>query len=178
MNNSETLSVVIQLTQKHYAYFIRLHQKKSLIFSFFFYVLLFIAVMLSRNDFEFETAIVVIGLVGGIITSTIVLICMYFLTQYQSFKHFRSDKLLQQKQNYEISDSGISVSSDSGTAHIQWNEIYKAAESKHIIALYTGKGRALVLPIDMIDNQVNQGTEQLKAIIRKNVSGNKINLAS
>ncbi len=172
--DSTQLVFDVQLTQKEYSNLNVQHQKKSLIIGFFFYFFIFLATVLGVNQFELEFFLVAVGTVGGIVISILITILIYFFVKFQSNRHFKSDVLLQYKQTYEINDSGISLESISGKGHINWHEIFKVVESKHIIALYIGRNRALILLKETISKQKNEGVDNLKTLIINNLPKNKV----
>lgn len=50
----------------------------------------------------------------------------------KSKKAFKTDSLIQQPQNYTISDEGISYLSEAGTGQVKWEEIHKIGETTNL----------------------------------------------
>ena len=82
----------------------------------------------------------------------LILISAFFLIGIPSaFKRgaanaFKTNKLLQKTQKYEIGDAGIEVSSESGQGFVKWDEIYKATETKDSFLFFISKQQAYVIP--------------------------------
>lgn len=61
-------------------------------------------------------------------------------------KSYKTNKLLQKPQCYEINHDGIHITSEYTNSSIKWSDLYKAKDTKLNFLLYLSKQQAYVLP--------------------------------
>lgn len=155
------------------------HSKKHFYGAAILYSIIFIATILYKTfignaDSKLLKEILIIAIPTGILLVSLILLIFYFLLIFYSKKVFKSEMLLQEEQNYIISDNGISLVSKSGNNSIGWENIFKVTESKNSIFLYLGNIKAMIIPKRAIGSEDNINI--LKDIIKRNLSTEKIKL--
>lgn len=78
---------------------------------------------------------------------------------------FKTNKLLQKTQKYDIGDDGIEVSSESGQGFVKWDEIYKATETKDSFLFFISKQQAYVIPKRCLNENI-QDIELLRKYMK------------
>lgn len=74
---------------------------------------------------------------------------LYFVTfgfKKAAASNFKTNKLVQKTQRYEIGTEDIKISSESGSSIIKWHELYKAMEIKDGFLLFISKQQAYYIP--------------------------------
>lgn len=74
-------------------------------------------------------------------------------------KSYKTNKLLQKTQSYELNQEGIHITSEFTNSSIKWSDLYKAMNTKMNFLLYLSKQQAYVLPKRCFAN-----TEELRYV--------------
>ncbi|MDO7906324.1 YcxB family protein [Paenibacillus sp. JX-17] len=64
----------------------------------------------------------------------------------KSKKAFASDPLIQLPSKYRIRDEGLDYENESGSGHVDWEQIYKAGETRNLLLVFISSNRTLILP--------------------------------
>jgi hypothetical protein len=98
-------------------------------------------------------------------------VSLYFRTK----KHFDSDRLIQEEQNYQIDADGIKVKSEYGNSNIPWDKIYGAHLNKKYITIALSISRMFLLPARFFEEgQMAELAELLKNTLPKSKVKGKI----
>lgn len=108
------------------------------IFYLFISLFLFILSFVIHNNFLYYISTILLAIFS-------LLILTYFIYFISLKKYFTSNKLLNEEIHLKISNDKIKENSESFNLEINWDKIYKAAESDKLIALYTGKSQAIII---------------------------------
>lgn len=100
-----------------------------------------------------------------ILISVLFLIGIPLIFKRSATNAFKTNKLLQKTQKYEISDDGIEVSSESGRGFVKWDEIYKATETKDSFLFFISKQQAYAIPKRFLNGDA-QSIEYLRKFIK------------
>lgn len=177
MENAKHMEFEVQLTEKDCRDLLLLHQRNMMRISFVAYFLLFFLAMFVLNDYRWEALYVAIGLVGGLVVGFVITGVTYGIIVIQAKRHFQSDNLLKLKQTYHLSDEGIRAESTAGTTEIKWGDVLKVTSSKTIVALYVGKGRALILTKRAIQGEQGDGWPLFESIVKTHLRADQVKLA-
>lgn len=129
------------------------------------------------NDFEWDAYLLSFGVFGGLVVGAVVTGMSFGWIVMQTRKLYKSDKMLQQKQTYLISDEGIKGESAGGKIEVKWDDVFKVVSSKTMLAIYLGEGRALLFPKATVQAASSDGWEALISMVKKHVSADKAKLA-
>ncbi|GAA0121785.1 MAG: YcxB family protein [Clostridium argentinense] len=155
------------------------HSKKHFYGAGILYFILFMSTMLFKifsNDLDGDMLknILIVMIPTGILLISLVLLAFYFLIAFHSKKVFKSQRRLQEEQNYIINDDGILLISKSSNNNIGWKNIFKITESQNSIFLYLGDIKAMIIPKRAFGGEDNVAV--LKEIIKRNLEPDKVKL--
>jgi hypothetical protein len=89
---------------------------------------------------------------------------LYFRTK----KHFESDKLIQEEQDYQIDEKGVKAKSEYGSSDIPWDKVYGAHLNKKYITIALSISRMFLLPARFFEEgQMQELGELLKGVLPK-----------
>ncbi|OWA34000.1 hypothetical protein B9G55_16825 [Saccharibacillus sp. O16] len=171
----EELDFQIQLDSKDFVKF-NLEYRRMLYvwFSLVYFLIAVVLFLLMNNDTPLTPFKGIFALVVGVITVVVVQLLLVVTLRLQVGRMFKSDRLLQYAQHYRMNPSELSVQSQVGDSRMRWEELYRAVEYPNSIALFVGRNRALVLPKRMLDEQMTNGTQEVKRLIRECLPPNKV----
>lgn len=155
------------------------HSRKHFYGAAILYFVLFIITMLfkifsSGMDAQLLKKILIVVVPTGILLASLILLTFYFLIAFHSKKVFKSQRRLQEEQNYIINDDGISLINKSSNNNIGWENIFKVTESKNSIFIYLGNVNSMIIPKRAFNS--NDDITILKDIIKRNLSAEKIKI--
>lgn len=126
--------------------------------------------------FTLVLAIVTFGRVSAAMTGCYLLFTIYLLPLQPVMLYFRAAKqvkmnpVFQKTLSYVVNDDGITSSQNENEAHIAWEQILKAEETKHSLLIYTGKRYSYVLPKEDMGDQITI----VKGLIRKHLKPEQV----
>ncbi|MNP26475.1 hypothetical protein D3C76_1193330 [compost metagenome] len=110
------------------------------------------------------------------VTAIILAAVLWYMTKAslikKSKKAFKTDNLIQQPQNYTISDEGISYLSEAGTGQVKWEEIHKIGETTNLFVFFVSTQRALIIPKRFFESAQDKIT--FKDLARKYMFSNRV----
>lgn len=116
--------------------------------------------------------------VFSLIVSIVVVVATFFLKpltiMLSSKRYFNSNKLLQQQMRYDFGDVSFNLNSESGSANIKWENLYKVNEYKEVFALFISRLQAYIIPKRCFENK--EDMERFKEILRANIFSKKLRL--
>lgn len=157
------LSIKIQSEDMHHF----LVQQNYTHFSGWFGVLISIAavIMLLLNFKTNSTGSnVLLALIGALF-----LIIQPLQLKLSAIQKVNMIPMFKEPLEYILNDEGIKVQQKEEEAQITWEEVYKVAESKKSIFVYTSRNRAFIFPKDQYQEKI----DMVKEIIQKYVKEDK-----
>jgi hypothetical protein len=97
-----------------------------------------------------------------------------FNVRANSVKVYKSDPFLRKDILIVIADFGINVSTDSSTALIKWDEVYKVLENSNEFSIFTSINQSYILPKRHIGH--SGLTEYMRNLFREKIPPKKLRL--
>lgn len=173
MPEQETMSIRIRLTADDYAEFNRYHGRWQMAFLFFFYWVIFV-VIAAMNGGPNDAGRLAVIIPAGLLLSGVLIVIHLWSIKVKTRKRFWDDKLAQEEQQLELTETGIRHSTGETSLNAAWSDIYKAAETRNTIILYLARNKAIVIPKRDIDGE----WPRLKQMLHGQLPTGKLHLKS
>lgn len=134
------------------SFFVQTIKPSSLIILALFYLLWIIAPITSLIT---QSGYILSSILAIFIP--ILIVCLIIIGfKSSSKKSLSTNKLLQKTQSYIINQDGVKMISESSEGFIQWNEFYKAMETKESFMLFISHQQAYLIPKRFMNNDSEQ----------------------
>jgi hypothetical protein len=77
-----------------------------------------------------------------------------WLIKFSSRKHFQSNKLIQKEVTYTITYDGMDCISETSSAKVTWDELFKIVETKSAIVIFASNLTAWIIPKRMLQSLI------------------------
>lgn len=91
--------------------------------------------------------------IASLLLGIVILLGYPYQMRKRAVASYAEDDLIKKNQHYAISESGVTVSSESEDQIISWSEIHKVYEHKKCLLIYRTKAIAYVIPKRYLDNE-------------------------
>jgi hypothetical protein len=141
--------------------------------SFVLFMGIFLTFILGvEEDMGVKGFLLLFSLIISVIISYLLFLWARLVNRIRAAKEYKSDQLLQNEIFLSVSSEEIQQKVRRSVNHFQWSDILAAHEHKDMFRLYISKNKAILIPMTFFTSK--EELEQLKSLIRKNVSPDKI----
>ncbi len=126
--------------------------------------------MIAETPSERFSIVLPIAFCVAIIISGLLFMLNLLFLKRNTKKQYLSSNAMQTKANLVINDEKITETSSFSSINLEWQDIYKATESKSGIYLFFSKLQAIVIPKRLLTSQEE---DTLRTIITANLDAEK-----
>lgn len=165
---SPAYEINVHLNAGDYYHFTIHNIRRQLILMFFFYwCLVFIvlhwkATSLGSND-------LVLAIPIGLIVGGLLIRYHVWRIKQRTYKLFDGDRIARLNQTIELSDAGVKHRTGESSFEASWGDVVRVENTKHLVLIYLGRKKAVVLPQRDVADKAS-----LKAELDKHLPPSKV----
>jgi len=98
--------------------------------------------------------------VMGCLSLLFILIILPLTIIVTSKSVYKSDRFLQEEQNFKVDENQLTIDTESSSFKLNWKEIYKGVENKNYFLIYIAKIKAIIIPKVQISDEDREFLKQ------------------
>jgi hypothetical protein len=170
MTDKPIETITVRLTAADYAAFNIYHGRWQLAGLFAFYCCLFV-ILLMYGGLLGEEPTFIAALALSVVISGLLVAFQLWRIRARTEKLFEKDNLSKLEQHIRLGENGMQHTAGDNTVHVSWEDILKAAETKHAIIMYLDRNKVVLLPKRDIPDLAG-----VLGILRKHLPASKLHL--
>ncbi|MFL2099731.1 YcxB family protein [Desemzia sp. FAM 24101] len=172
MNNEESITTRVELTEKEYV-FLSLYMKiRSTAFVLICFFFLYIAVFYVLIKIPLLMNIII----SAVLILFIILPIIFFVLSYRARKEYRSNYSLRKEVIIKFSDLGFDLTTENSENHREWTYLYSIRELKYGFVFYYSAYTATLFPKRCFDSK--KDIDFFKDLVSNHLDSNKVHFRS
>lgn len=106
--------------------------------------------------------------------SIALIIFLVFYIYFSSKRYLESDKIVQKENHIVISDDGASITAESYSFKIKWDNVYRINELKYSFAIFVSEQHAYIIPKRCF--KLDKHIKLFKSILMENIDYKKLKI--